>query len=226
MTGLLMALSFSGQKQDHSMMMKNQGKMSEGKAMAMIQLPSVQCGMCENTIETGLKRVDGIFTVDVNIENKMGHVMYDPEKIDEAGIEKAIAGLGYWANDKAADPGSYENLPGCCQMSDEDYNKLTQSEPMDMKAVSEGDSRMAMINLPTIQCGSCKKRIERNMKKVDGILKVNVDVEGNMGHITYDPAMISVSEIERAIADIGYQANDVPANKSAYDKLPGCCKVP
>ena len=34
-----------------------------------------------------------------------------------------------------------------------------------------------------------------------------------------------LTQIETAISNAGYKANDKEAVKSAYDKLPRCCKV-
>ena len=84
----------------------------------------------------------------------------------------------------------------------------------------------AMVKLPTVQCGTCKETIETGLTKVDGIISVNVDIEGNMGHINYDSTKIDLAEIENAISTLGYQANQTMADSAAYSKLPACCKLP
>ena len=94
---------------------------SADQSHAMVKLPTVQCGMCETTIEKGLAQVNGIVSVDVDIEGKMGHINYDPVKINLASIEKAISALGYQANDLAASPVAYSQLPNCCKLP-EDQN--------------------------------------------------------------------------------------------------------
>ncbi|MBU1872487.1 cation transporter [bacterium] len=94
---------------------------SSDQSHAMVKLPTVQCGMCEDTIENGLAKVNGIVSVDVDIEEKMGHINYDPAKIDLASIENAIVALGYQANETAANPGAYSELPNCCKLP-EDQN--------------------------------------------------------------------------------------------------------
>jgi len=82
----------------------------------MVKLPTVQCGMCKNTIESGLKNMDGILSVNIDVENLVGHINYNPGKIKLDGIEKAISALGYKANDTEADSEAYANLPNCCKM--------------------------------------------------------------------------------------------------------------
>ncbi|MBC8322076.1 MAG: cation transporter [Candidatus Marinimicrobia bacterium] len=85
-------------------------------AKADIQLATMQCGMCKQTIESGVAEVDGVVKVEVDTEKKVGHVTYKAGVVDIAAIEKAIAALGYDANDTKADPDAYAALPGCCQI--------------------------------------------------------------------------------------------------------------
>ena len=44
-------------------------------------------------------------------------------------------------------------------------------------------------------------------------------------YLTHKEIKQSISQIEKQISSAGYQANNVAADKSAYDKLPRCCKV-
>lgn len=83
----------------------------------------------------------------------------------------------------------------------------------------------AMVKLPTIQCETCKAAIEDGLIKTAGILSITVDLDGKMGHVNYVGDELSLKEVEWAIADLGYQANDRPAEPSAYTSLPDCCKV-
>lgn len=82
------------------------------------------------------------------------------------------------------------------------------------------------IKAPTVQCGMCKKRIEKNMQDVDGVVSTNVDYKKKIITVRYNSEETTPAKIRRAISDIGYQADKVKANKKAYNKLPSCCKVP
>ena len=233
---LLTAFAFNSHNDDQSQKSNNEKQ----QATINVHLASIQCGMCENNIKKGLYKVKGVNTVNVDIDTKVGEVTFDPKKISEKEIEKSIAGLGYWANNTPADKKAYAKLDGCCQMSETEYIQLIKEskkishEQRDMdkkdhvsmiRDEHSANTKMIMIALPTIQCGMCKNRIEKSMSKMDGIINVNVDVDNNQGHFVYDTSKISLSDIESAISEIGYQANKSPANKSAYEQLPGCCKV-
>jgi len=73
-------------------------------------------------------------------------------------------------------------------------------------------------------CGMCKDRIEQGLAFEKGIKDVSLDVETKIATIKYNPAKINPDEIRKAISKLGYDADEVLADKTAYDKLPKCCK--
>jgi periplasmic mercuric ion binding protein len=82
------------------------------------------------------------------------------------------------------------------------------------------------ISTPTVQCEMCKKRIEKYMVREEGVTKVNVDYKTKKTKVTYYAERTNVENIKTAIANSGYDADDVTANEESYDKLPNCCKKP
>ncbi len=80
------------------------------------------------------------------------------------------------------------------------------------------------IKTPTVQCESCKKRIESYLLREDGIQKVNVDYKKKTTKVTYVTDRTNVENIKTAIANVGYDADDITANEESYNKLPSCCK--
>jgi mercuric ion binding protein len=80
------------------------------------------------------------------------------------------------------------------------------------------------IQTPTVQCESCKKRIEEYLKREDGIQKTNVDFKKHVTKVTFVAERTNVENIKAAIANAGYDADDVKADEEAYKKLPKCCK--
>lgn len=95
---------------------ETQGAMVTNKVHAMVNLPTVQCGICRRTIETGLVKTAGILSVQVDFESKMGHINYDGDKLSRLDVEKAIAALGYQANETLADAQAYAKLLDCCKV--------------------------------------------------------------------------------------------------------------
>lgn len=84
----------------------------------IIETPTIQCGMCKEAIESGLKKTSGVVTANVDMRTKKASVTFDINKTDLPRIEKVISELGYVANTTLANPDVYANLPICCKIPD------------------------------------------------------------------------------------------------------------
>lgn len=82
------------------------------------------------------------------------------------------------------------------------------------------------ISTPTVQCEMCKNRIEKYMIREDGVHKVVVDYKKKKTRVTYYAERTNVENIKTAIANVGYDADDITANEESYAKLPKCCQKP
>ena len=59
------------------------------------------------------------------------------------------------------------------------------------------------LNVPDIHCDHCKHSIETAVAELDGVAKVEVNIQGRSVAVTYaDPA--SEATIATAIEDVGY----------------------
>lgn len=85
-----------------------------------IKIPTVQCGTCKMNLTKAFKRVDGINSYDISIDNKIVKINYDKSKTDLDKIEGAIVMAGYQANDKPANKESYDKLQACCKIGGHD----------------------------------------------------------------------------------------------------------
>lgn len=90
----------------------------------------------------------------------------------------------------------------------------------------QSDKKVATLKTPTVQCEKCKKRIEDYMSHEDGIIKINVDWRKKTTTVTYASNLTNIENIKTAIANAGYDADDVTANPDSYKALPICCKKP
>jgi copper chaperone CopZ len=92
--------------------------------------------------------------------------------------------------------------------------------------VKKGGTQTVTIKTPTVQCESCKKRIEDFLSREEGVNKVVVDYKRKTTKVTFISDRTNLENIKTAIANIGYDADDVTANQESYKKLPMCCKKP
>jgi periplasmic mercuric ion binding protein len=82
------------------------------------------------------------------------------------------------------------------------------------------------ISTPTVQCETCKKKIEDFLTKEAGVETVVVDFKRKQTKVSYHSSQTNLENIKTAIANVGYDADDVTANEESYNKLPRCCKKP
>ena len=72
------------------------------------------CGMCKARIEKAAK-VDGVSKAEWSDETKLLSLVYDPAKVKNDDVQKAIAGVGHDTEKFKADDKVYASLPGCCK---------------------------------------------------------------------------------------------------------------
>ena len=98
-----------------------------------------------------------------------------------------------------------------------------------LSIISKNNTNNIKINeiiIPTAQCNMCVANIGNALNEVDGILKYKVELETDQVKIKYNTDIISLQGIEQLISKAGYQANNLPADVDAYNKLAMCCKLP
>lgn len=76
---------------------------------------SAICEMCKETIEYDLAYEKGVKRSELNLEDKVVTVVYNPKKTDPETIRRRITKVGYHADDLSRDPEAYEDLPFCCK---------------------------------------------------------------------------------------------------------------
>jgi periplasmic mercuric ion binding protein len=82
----------------------------------------------------------------------------------------------------------------------------------------------ANIKTPNALCEQCKIRIETYLKRYDGILEITVNYRKGETKVKYVTDRTDIEQIKTAIANCGYDADDVPASEDFYNRLPKTCK--
>lgn len=82
------------------------------------------------------------------------------------------------------------------------------------------------IKVPTIQCESCVKNIKSALQELKGVQTATVDLKSKVAQVSFDPANLTLADLETAIAKAGYDANDTKRDPQGYADLDACCKLP
>lgn len=72
-------------------------------------------------------------------------------------------------------------------------------------------------------CETCGPQFNK-LLKVKGVQMVTLDEKAMTLKVTYNSKKTDLATIKQVISKLGYDADDVKADKEAYAGLDGCCK--
>lgn len=73
-------------------------------------------------------------------------------------------------------------------------------------------------------CDMCEKRIEKAAFSVKGVKSAEWHADHQDLHLIIDESKCTILDVEKAIAKVGHDTQDVKATDAEYDKVHGCCK--
>lgn len=86
-------------------------------------------------------------------------------------------------------------------------------------------SGKAIIKTPTVQCDKCKDQVEFFISHEEGISSVKVDIKRKTTTVTWLNDRTTLENIKVAIANLGFDADDIEAEESAFKRLPKECRL-
>ncbi|MGO4271883.1 HAD-IC family P-type ATPase, partial [Paenibacillus sp. TAF58] len=66
------------------------------------------------------------------------------------------------------------------------------------------EQQQASLQIAGMTCAACANRIEKGLKKLEGVEEANVNFALEKASVTYNPSQISISAMEEKIVDLGY----------------------
>ena len=92
-------------------------------------------------------------------------------------------------------------------------------------AQAQKQDRMLSVSITVYgNCGMCKARIEQAALSQKGVRRASWDSKTKQLQVTYDSQKIRMVDIQKAIAAVGHDTDEVRATDEAYAKLHGCCQ--
>lgn len=83
-----------------------------------------------------------------------------------------------------------------------------------------GNPRRTKATIKTsAECIFCKRSIETALGKMEGIRKVSVDYTKHEVFVMFNSKKTSLDAIRKAMAEIGFDADDVKANQVKYTEI-------
>jgi copper chaperone CopZ len=91
----------------------------------------------------------------------------------------------------------------------------------------KADIRTGLIDVPQMRGEPCANIVRHVLFRLPGVdrEKTEVDLVRRRVIVVYDSMILSLKNLEHALADIGLTANNVPGNEDAMSKLPAACRA-
>jgi Cu+-exporting ATPase len=74
-----------------------------------------------------------------------------------------------------------------------------------------------VLKIGGMVCAMCVGALEIALKKLDGVVEVNVNLAAEKAYVTYNPKMVSIQDMKKAVEDTGYQYLGVSGEETAVD---------
>lgn len=84
----------------------------------------------------------------------------------------------------------------------------------------------AVIQTPGVQCEVCKNTIDNRLLREYGMSAVKADYRKHTVTVTWVAGRTNIENIKTALANMGYDADDVTADTEAKSRLPKSCQHP
>jgi P-type Cu+ transporter len=152
---------------------------------ATLEIGGMTCASCVARVERKLKKVPGVAEANVNLATEKGTIKFDPAQVDVPALVKAVEAAGYTAT-----PLEVTAPPAPAPVAEPTPTSLTQE-----------------LEIGGMTCASCVARIERKVKKIEGVAEVNVNLATERGTITYDSQQVELTQLIGAIEAAGYTAS-------------------
>lgn len=85
-------------------------------------------------------------------------------------------------------------------------------------------SGKAVIKTPTILCEKCQEKVEFFISHTEGVTSAAVNIRKKTTTVTWLNDRTTLENIKTAIANLGYDADDIEAEEYAFKRLPKECK--
>ena len=73
-------------------------------------------------------------------------------------------------------------------------------------------------------CDMCKNNLEKAMAYEKGVKSSSLDVDSKILTVVFDNRKTDADKLKKAVTETGYDADKLPAQERAYNKLDDCCK--
>ena len=168
--------------------------MAAGSAEAGVRFPveGMTCASCVNRIERYLRRVDGVVEANVNLATESASIRFDRARVSLDDLRSAVEAAGYEARIERAE------MSGAGGEQEIEIGFTPGAGGLTAP-------RSLALDIEGMTCASCVNRIERYLRKVDGVVEANVNLATERASIVARPD-VTIDQLIGAVEAAGYEA--------------------
>lgn len=133
-------------------------------------------------IEKALNAHRGVLQAKAVLQSSNVYLTYEKEEVSISELADAAEALGYRVMNRPAESGQ------------RDKNR----KPSDNTAINQ------VLSIKGMSCVSCETKIEKRLGELEGVTRAKVSYKNGKADITYNSQIISQSQIEKEIEELGY----------------------
>ncbi|KAJ5190541.1 uncharacterized protein N7498_009526 [Penicillium cinerascens] len=159
-----------------------------------LAIEGMTCGACTSAVESGLKEVEGVNSVEVSLLSERAVVDHNAEIIPSEQLAEIIEDRGFGARVLET--------------------KASSAGPEDASALADmvEDKKGHMITTVAIggmTCGACTSSVQSAFTDVDGLIQFNISLLAERAVIVHDPSILTTKDITTMVEDAGFDASIV-----------------
>ncbi len=144
-----------------------------------IKIWGMESPHCEERVREAVSQVEGVDSVEVNLEAGEAKVSFDPENTSIEEIKNVIEALGYRVG--------------------------PQVEPGEATGAGVTGVEKCTLEIGGMSCASCAQTIEKSLKSVEGVKDAAVNFATSKATVEYDPGETGLQDLKKAVTDAGYR---------------------
>ncbi|OQD72877.1 hypothetical protein PENDEC_c018G03692 [Penicillium decumbens] len=159
-----------------------------------LAVEGMTCGACTSAVESGLKDVAGVHSVEVSLLSERAVVNHDAEIIPPGQLADIIEDRGFGARVLET--------------------QTSSAGPQDGSALADmvEDKKGHMVTTVAIggmTCGACTSSVQGAFTYVEGVIQFNISLLAERAVIVHDPSILTATAIATMVEDVGFDASIV-----------------
>lgn len=177
----------------------------------ILSVQGMTCQSCVKSITKACADLNGIESVDVNLEAAMATIIYQPNLTTPHTIMNTIEECGFGV----ADNSDMQNNSNVVSTPPIMHTKVDMNEASNINPVTV----TAQLRIGGMTCASCVNSIERGLSTEQGIIAVQVSLLAESATITYTPSITNTDQMIEHIEDMGFDASLTANDITSSDQL-------